>query len=63
MSDVIDKLTEYASSGYPNIWLLDPWHRKAFTFTDRRLQEVTTATISTTAPVIQVSLDELFRGL
>jgi len=63
MSDVLEKLEEYASIGVPNIWMLDPWRRKAFRFAANRLEEVTGGVISTSEPSIQVSLDEVFRGL
>ena len=57
------KLEEYAAIGVPNIWLLDPWRRKAFTFFKHCLEEVTGPAISTSDPVITVTLEELFRGL
>jgi Uma2 family endonuclease len=63
MSDVLEKLEEYASIGVPNIWLIDPRRKKAFTFATHRLEEVTSGTLTTTDPVIQVTLDEVFRGL
>ena len=63
MGEVLEKLEEYASIGVPNIWLFDPRRKKAYTFAGHALQEVTTAIISATSPAIEVSLEELFRGL
>ena len=63
VSDVLEKLEEYATFGVPNIWLIDPWRRKAFTFAAHRLEEVTSPEISTGEPVIAVPLTEVFRGL
>jgi len=63
MSEVLEKLEEYASVGVANIWLIDPRRKKAFTFAEHCLEEVTGAAIATSAPVIQIDLEELFRGL
>jgi len=63
MSEVLEKLEEYASFGVPNIWLIDPWRRKALTFAAHRLEEVSGDAISTGPPVIEVTLAEIFRGL
>src|SRR5580765_5603091 len=40
-SDLLEKLEEYAALGVPNIWVIDPHRRKAFTYEDRSLREVT----------------------
>ena len=63
MSDVLEKLEEYAVIGVPNIWLIDPRRQKAFTFAAHCLEEATGGTLATGEPVIRVSLEELFRGL
>jgi Uma2 family endonuclease len=63
MSDVLDKLKEYAAIGVPNIWLFDPRRQRAFTFAGNRLEEVTGPTIATSDAAVQLRLDDVFRGL
>jgi Uma2 family endonuclease len=57
MSDVLEKLEEYRTSGVEHIWLIDPWRRKGFTYTDC-LQEVKGAELS--AGEINLPLSEVF---
>jgi Uma2 family endonuclease len=61
MSDVLEKLDEYAASGIPHIWVLDPRRKKAFTFAGGRLQAVEGGAL--TADAIRLRLEEVFRGL
>ena len=63
MSDVLEKLEEYTAVGVLNLWLFDPWRKKAFTFAGNCLEEVTGGVISTVDDAIQLSLDEVFQGL
>ena len=67
MSDVLEKLDEYAAFGIPHIWLIDPRRKKAFTFGGGALQEVEggtlTASLTGMAEGIQLPLEEAFRGL
>jgi Uma2 family endonuclease len=64
MSNVIEKLEEYAAIQTPYIWLLDPRRKKAFTFSGfSRLEEITGKTLSTTAGEIWLTTDEAFLGL
>jgi Uma2 family endonuclease len=62
MSDVLEKLEEYAAFGVAHIWLADPRRRKAFRFYDGRLEEVPAAFEAPEAAV-RLPLDEIFRGL
>jgi Uma2 family endonuclease len=61
MSDVLEKLEEYAAFGVPHIWVFDPRRRRAFTYENGRLEEVKADTI--TAGEIRLPLEEVFRGL
>jgi Uma2 family endonuclease len=64
MSNVIEKLEEYAAIQTPYIWLLDPRRKKAFTFSGfSRLEEITGTTLSTTAGEIWLTTEEVFLGL
>ena len=64
MSNVIEKLEEYAAIQTPNIWLLDPRRKKAFTFSGvSRLEEIAGNTLSTTTGEIRLTTEEIFVGL
>jgi len=63
MKDVIDKFDEYAASGVPNVWLFDPWHKRASIYAGGMLHPVTGDSIATSDPVIQLKLDDVFRGV
>ncbi len=62
MSDVMEKLDEYAAFGVPHIWVADPRRRKGFTFDGSRLQEVD-GELAARAESIRLPLEEAFRGL
>lgn len=63
MSDVLEKLDEYAAFGVPHIWVIDPRRKKAFTFEGGRLQEVVGEALTARNPEIQLPLGAVFRGL
>ena len=63
MTIVLEKLAEYEPFGVPNIWLIDPRRRKAYTFSSGRLEEVQGNAFATTEPVVQLPLEEIFLGL
>jgi Uma2 family endonuclease len=60
VSDLLEKLSEYATFGVPYIWVIDPRRQKAYTYSGKRLEEAAEAL---TAPDIVVPFDEIFRGL
>jgi len=62
MSDVLEKLEEYASFQVPHIWVADPRRRKGFRFRGGRLEEVETEFVAEDAEV-RLPLEEVFRGL
>jgi len=63
MSDLLEKLEEYAAMGVPHIWVVDPRRRKAFTYHDRRLEEVLSGRIETAPGEISLPLEEVFLNL
>jgi Uma2 family endonuclease len=62
MSEVLEKLEEYAESGVSHIWLADPRRRKGFRFREGRLEEVE-AEFVVEDPEIRLPLEEVFRGV
>jgi len=63
MSNVIEKLEEYAAAGVRYIWLVDPRRKKAFYY-DGALREVTTGAFATSdEPVIELPLADVFLGV
>jgi Uma2 family endonuclease len=62
MSNVLEKLEEYAAFGVPNIWLLDPRRKKAFRFQDGCLEEVHDALVAS-EPQLRLPLEAVFQGL
>ena len=61
MSDVLEKLAEYAAIGTPNIWLFDPRQRRMYTYRTATLQEITADTLATTDPHIELTRAEIFQ--
>lgn len=62
MTELLEKLEEYAAMGVPHIWVVDPRRQKAFTYSSRCLQEVTGAELSAGAE-ISLPLAEVFARL
>jgi Uma2 family endonuclease len=62
VSDLLEKLAEYAAFGVPYIWVIDPRRQKAYTYSGKRLEEVAGA-LTTMNPDLAVPFDEIFRGL
>jgi len=61
--DLLEKLEEYGALGVPNIWVIDPQRRKAFTYEDRSLREVTSQELTSKEPSLSIPLDEVFFRL
>jgi Uma2 family endonuclease len=63
MSDMLEKLEEYAAAGVRYIWLVDPRRKKAFYY-DGALREVTSGAFATTdEPLVELPLADVFLGL
>lgn len=62
MTDILEKLEEYAAFQVPNIWVLDPRRKKAFAYQKGRLQQMEQALVSVPRE-IHLPLEEAFRGL
>ena len=62
MSDVLEKLEEYAAAGVRYIWVVDPRRRRAFYY-DGGLREVRSDFATTDEPLIELPLADLFLGL
>jgi Uma2 family endonuclease len=60
MTDVLEKLEEYAEFGVQEIWLIDPRRLKAFRY-EKGLVPVSALTFP--AAGIELSLADVFRGL
>ncbi|HYW42754.1 MAG TPA: Uma2 family endonuclease [Bryobacteraceae bacterium] len=61
MSRMIEKLKEYAATGVPNIWVIDPRLRQVFTFQGNTLQEVPGDVIATGDPRLELTREEVFQ--
>jgi len=63
MSDLLEKLEEYAAAGVRYIWVFDPRRKKAFTY-DGAPREATSGVLSTTRePMVDLPLADVFLGL
>jgi len=62
MTKVMERLEEFDRKGVPNIWVIDPRRKKAFTFEGGRLQEVEGG-FAAGAQQIHLPLEDVFRGL
>ena len=61
MSDVLEKLAEYAAIATPNIWLFDPLTLRMYTYGAGALQEIAANTIGTTDASIQLTRADIFQ--
>lgn len=62
MSDVLEKLEEYAVFQVPHIWLADPRRRKGFRFRAGRLEEIV-GEFAAEEQGVRLPLEEVFRGV
>jgi Uma2 family endonuclease len=58
-SRVLHKLADYLAFGVPNIWVIDPWNRRAFVYTQSGMREVQDV-LETEHPRISIPLLEIF---
>jgi Uma2 family endonuclease len=56
-------LADYFAMGVPNIWLIDPYKREAYTFTAHGLQPAEPTLLTVPGTPIQVDLSALFAKL
>jgi Uma2 family endonuclease len=63
VSDLLEKLAEYAGFGVPYIWVIDPRRMKAYTYSGTRLEEVVAGNLATANRELEMPFDEIFRGL
>ena len=61
MTNVIEKLEEYAAKGVPHIWVIDPRLQQMFAFRSNCLQRVEGDVIATDNPRLELTRDEIFR--
>ena len=61
MTEVMEKLNEYAAKGVPNIWVVDPRLRQMFVFRTHGLQQIEGDVIATENPRLELTRDEIFR--
>jgi len=58
-SRVQHKLSDYLAFGVPNIWVVDPWNRRAFVYTKAGMREAQDV-LETENPKISVELRGIF---
>ena len=64
MSNLMEKLEEYAKIGVPNIWVIDPRRRILYVYANGALTEIHGSSIATaTDPRLEVTRSEIFRDL
>ena len=63
ISNMLEKLEEYAAAGVRYIWVVDPRPKKAFAY-DGALREVTSGVLATAEePFVELPLADVFLGL
>jgi Uma2 family endonuclease len=60
MSEVLEKLEEYAAKGVPNIWLIDPRLQRISVYAGGNLELVKGDAVST-SDGIELTRDEIFQ--
>jgi len=62
-NEEVDTLADYLAMGVPNIWLIDPIRRAAFTFDSAGLHEADPANLTVANTPIRLDLAEAFAAL
>ena len=60
---LIPRLEEFLTMGVPHVWLIDPIHRAAFTYTNNGLNPVEGPKIEIANSPVFLDLDELFSSI
>lgn len=63
MSPIRQKIDDYLKYGVANVWVIDPYRRKADVYTPGHFYEAADLILRTENPVIEVPLLEIFRAL
>jgi Uma2 family endonuclease len=63
MSRVRKKIDEYLACGVPNVWLIDPYRRRADVYTGSQIYAPADLILRTEDPAIEVPLAELFQAI
>ena len=59
MSGTLAVVEDYVAMGVPQVWILDPWEKKAYVFDSAGLRTVT-GRIETTSQRVTLTLDQIF---
>ena len=62
LSRVVTRANDYLEMGVPNVWILDPETKQAYTATPEGLREVKVGILSTDDPRIELPLSEIFAN-
>ena len=60
MSRMQRKIEDYRSMGCRNVWILDPWRRKAFLYDGIAIVEAK-GTLTTDVPRLNLSISDIFH--
>jgi Uma2 family endonuclease len=63
LSSMQDRIDDYLKFGVPNVWVVNPVNRRAWTYSLEGSREVKDGLLRTENPSIEVSLPEVFAGL
>jgi Uma2 family endonuclease len=58
-----ERVDDYRNFGVPNVWLINPFNRRVWTFSDEGIREIKDGVLRTENPIIEVVLGEVFAGL
>ena len=61
MTQMMEKLEEYAQKGVPNIWLIDPRLQTMSVYSQGALREIRSDVIATGDPRLELTREEIFR--